>query len=232
MRRLFALAGALMGALLLASPASANAPSLSAAPNVAAVAAALRVTPVYVDPGLRSTVSAADIGRLLPVLPSGVHIAVLPKSVIPAGADPTELPALISAGVGQGGTFIILIDGRLYGASTTIPGQLADNLATTQAVLPKSGDVTPALIALARSLTGPSDLQDNTSPSRAGGPIGVALLVVIAGVAVFGGLGLWWWLRRKPKTHRRRRVEPPRDLVEIDFEGNVVSRTPGAERHQ
>jgi hypothetical protein len=205
---------------------------MRSAPTVTAVAGALRITPVYVDPGLRSTVSAAGIARLYPVLPAGVHIAVLPTSVIPAGADATEVPALISAGVGQGGTFVILIDGRLYGASTTIPGQLSDDLATAQAVLPRSGDATPALVALARSLAGPGDVQDNTSPARAGGPIGVALLIVIAGVLIIGGLGLWWWLRRKPKARRRRRVAPLRDLVEIDYDGNVVSRTPASDREQ
>ena len=226
MRRLFALAGVVIAAVLLAAPAQA------AASTVASVAAALRTNPVYVDPATQSGGLTVDAPRLTTAVPAGVHIAVLPKSVIPAGADPTEIPALISAGIGQGGTFVILIDGRLYGASTTIPGQLADDLATTQAALPPSGDATPALIALVRSLDGPGDLQDNASPSRAGGPIGVALLIVIAGVLIIGGLGLWWWLRRKPQARRPRRVEPLRDLVEIDFDGNVVSRTPAADRER
>jgi hypothetical protein len=230
MRRFSAVAvsvtGVLIAAVLLATPVQA------AASTVASVAAALRTNPVYVDPATQSGTLTADAARLTPAVPAGVHLAVLPRSVIPAGADATELPALISAGIGQGGTFVILLDGRLYGASTTIPGQLNDDLATTQAALPKSGDATPALIALARSLDGPGDLQDNTSPSRAGGPIGVALLIVIAGVLLIGGLSLWWWLRRKPKARRRRRVEPLRDLVEIDYDGNVVNRTPANERQQ
>jgi hypothetical protein len=226
MKRLLALAAALIASVLLSSPALAA----GSAPTVASVASALRISPVYVDPA--SATFTADAARLKPLVPAGVHIAVLQKSIVPAGADPTEVPALISAGVGQGGTFVLLIDGRLYGASTTIPGQLADDLASTQATLPKSGDVTPALIALARSLNGPGDLQDNTSPARAGGPIGVALLVVIVVVLVVGGGSLWWWLRRKPKAPRKRREEPLRDLVEIDYDGNVVSRTPAAERER
>jgi hypothetical protein len=213
-------------AVVLAAPAQA------AASTVASVAAALRTNPVYVDPATQSGALTVDAARLTPAVPAGVHLAVLPKTVLPAGADPTELPALISAGIGQGGTFVILLDGRLYGASTTIPGQLIDDLATAQTALPKSGDATPALVALVRSLTGPGDLQDNTSPARAGGPIGVALLIVIAGVLLIGGLSLWWWLRRKPTAHRRRRVEPLRDLVEIDYDGNVVSHTPADERQQ
>lgn len=228
MKRLFALVAALIAGVLLVAPAQA-----AAAPTVASIAAALQKSPVYIDPVTQSSGAVTvDAARLTPVVSKGVHIAVLQQSSLPAGTDATELPALLSSRIGQGGTFIVMINGRFYGASTTIPGQLADDLATAQTALPKSGDATPALIALARSVDGPGDVQDSTSPPRAGGPIGVALLIVIAAALLIGGLGLWWWLRRKPRAPRTSRAAPLRDLVEIDYEGNIVRRVPAAEREQ
>jgi hypothetical protein len=229
MKRLLAFVGFLAALALVTLVAS---PAQAAAPTVASVATALQASPVYVDPATQSGALTVDAARLIPVVPKGVHVAVLSPSVIPAGADPTELPALISSRIGQGGTFVIMINGTFYGASTTIPGQLADDLGTAQAALPKSGDATPALIALVRSLNGPGDAQDVVSPPRAGGPIGVSLLIVIGAVLLFGGLALWWWLRRKPRVRKTRRPEPPRDLVEIDYDGRVIRRTPASEREQ
>jgi hypothetical protein len=212
--------------VLAAAPAQA-----ATAPTVASIAAALQHSPVYIDPATQASGGlTVDAARLAPAAPKGVHVAVLQASAVPAGDDSTELPALISARVGQGGTFVIMIGAHVYGASTTIPGPLADDLATAQAALPTSGDATPALIALVRALDGSGDLQDAASPARAGGPIGTPLLIVIFGILIVGGLGLWWWLRRKPRTPRRRRVEPPRDLVEIDYEGEIIRRTPASER--
>ncbi|MCW2547353.1 MAG: hypothetical protein JWN96_1813, partial [Mycobacterium sp.] len=205
----------------------------AAAPTVATIAAALQHSSVYVDPATQASGGPTiDAARLTPVVPKGVYVAVLQASAVPAGDDPTELPALISSGVGQGGTFVIMIGTHFYGASTTIPGQLADDLATAQSALPTTGDATPALIALVRALDGSGDVQDAASPARAGGPIGTPLLVVIFGVLIVGGLSLWWVLRRKPRKPRRRRVEPLRDLVEIDTEGEIIRRTPASERER
>jgi hypothetical protein len=231
-RRLFAAVAALAAALALAvltfSPAQA-----AGAPTVPSIAAALARSPVYVDPASQASGGlTVDAERLTPVVPKGAHFAVLQASAVPAGDDPTELPALISSQVGQGGTFVVMIGAQLYGASTTIPGSLADDLATAQAALPKSGDATGALLSLARALNGAGNVQDVASPPRAGGPIGAPLLIVIFGVLIVGGLGLWWWLRRKPRARRPRRPEPPRDLVEIDYEGTIIRHTPASERDQ
>jgi hypothetical protein len=204
-----------------------------AAPAVASIAAALQQSPVYVDPATQASGGlTVDAARLAPVVPKGVRVAVVQPSAVPAGDDPTELPALISARVGQGGTFVIMIGAHVYGASTTIPGSLADDLGTAQSALPTTGDATPVLIALVRALDGSGDLQDAASPARAGGPIGTPLLIVIFGILIVGGLGLWWWLRRKPRKPQRRRVEPLRDLVEIDYEGEIIRLTPASEREQ
>jgi hypothetical protein len=205
----------------------------AASPSVATIAAALKHSPVYVDPAARTSSGlTVDAARLVPVVPKGVYVAVVQTSAVPAGDDPTELPALISAGVGRGGTFAILIGGRFYGSSTTMPGPLADDLATAQSALPKTGDATPTLLSLVRALNGSGDVQDVASPPRAGGPIGVPLLIVIFGVLILGGLALWWYLRRKPRARRPRRPEPLRDLVEIDYEGTIIRHTPAAERER
>jgi len=47
-----------------------------------------------------------------------------------------------------------------------------------------------------------------------------------------GALALWWWLRRPARPARRRRVEPLRDLVEIDHAGRIIRRVPAHEREQ
>jgi hypothetical protein len=214
--------------MLMAAPGQA-----ATAPTVATIAAALQHSPVYIDPATQASGRpTVDAARLTPVVPKGVYVAVLQASAVPAGDDPTELPALISSGVGRGGTFVIMIGTHFYGASTTIPGPLADDLATAQSALSTTGDATPALIALVRALDGSGDVQDAASPARAGGPIGTPLLIVIFGVLIVGGLSLWWWLRREPRKPRRRRVEPLCDLVEIDYEGEIIRRTPASERER
>lgn len=200
-------------------------------PSVAAVATALMHNPVYVDP--RATSLRVDPGRLRPAVSTGSYVAVLPASAVPAGANPAELPGLISSRIGQGGTFVLLIDGKLYGASSTQPGGLPDALGTAQEELPRAGgDATGTLIALMRSLSGSGDLQDAPGPSRAGGPVGLAALIVIGAVVVIGALTLWWWLRRPPRPRKQRPPSRPRDLVEVDYAGRIIRRVPASEREQ
>jgi hypothetical protein len=234
-RRASALAALLAGflaALLLASTASAAGPSL------APVIAALRQSPVFVDPAAGA--APIDAARLRSVVPKNTYFAALPPADVAATADkgvpadPAALPALLSSQLGGGGTVIVLVAGKLYGASTTIPGSLGDAIATAQAALPSSGDATGALVALMRSLSGSGTLSDVPSPSRAGGPVGPALLIAMAIAVAVGALALWWWLRRPPSARRRkrRRPAPLLDLVEIDHQGNVIRRIPAAERER
>lgn len=229
MKRLAAILLTIFAVSLVASPAQS-----AAAPTPQAVAAALRTTPVYVDPAVQASGQpTVDAARLTAVVPPGVHVAVLTPASVPAGADATELPALLSNGVGQGGTFVVLVSGKLYGASTTLPGPLAENLATAQAALPAgAGDATPALIALVRSLVGAGDRNDATGADRAGSPISGAVLILLAAVLVLGGLALWWWLKRKPKAPKRVSGAERGDLVEIDYSGQIVRVTPAHEREQ
>ncbi len=218
---------ALLGPLVLLAPAA-----VGAAPaTTAGVAAALERTPVYVDP--LAAPPAVDASRLLKVVPSGTYFAALPRSILVPGGDPATLPAELSGQVGRGGTFIVLLGGRLYGASTTIPGRLGTDLGAAQSSLPTAGatstDATDTLVNLMRALAGSGNLQDASGPSRAGGPVGAGFLVAMIVVIVGGGLGLWWWIRRPPR--RRARPSPPlRDLVEIDYAGRIIKQTPASER--
>lgn len=210
----------------------------AAAPSLAPVVTALSKSPVYVDPAAGEP--QVDSARLRAVTPKGTYFAALPTADIAATADPSAgvpnpdpaaLPALLSSRLGRGGTVIVLVGGKLYGASTTIPGSLEDALASAQAVLPATGDATGAMIALMRSLAGSGNLSDAAGPSHAGGPVGPALLIAMAILAAVGALTLWWWLRRPPK--RRRRARPARplgDLIEIDHRGNIVKHTPARDR--
>ena len=201
------------------------------ATSVNAVAAALKTSPVYVDPA--ADTFQVDAAQVAAVTPKGTYLAVLPVSAVTAGLQPDELPALVSGQLGRGGTVIILLGKDLYGASTTLPGRLAGELATAQSAFPGAGgNVTVALVSLMRSLSGAGDLQDQQGPARAGGPIGGAVLVAFVVVAVIGALALWWWLRRKPRVRKPKAPPPPRDLVEIDSEGVIVRRVPAAEREQ
>jgi hypothetical protein len=220
-------------AVELAGPASAASPSL------APVVAALKKSPVYIDPAAGQPQVTAS--KLLAVTPKGAYFASLPTADIAATADPktgspadpAALPALLTAQLGGGGTVVVLVGGKLYGASTTAPGSLPDALGSAQATLPRNGDGTAALIALMRSLAGSGTLTDTTGPSHAGGPVGAGLLIAMAIVAGLGALALWWWLRRPPRTKPKRRRRAPRplgDLVEIDHRGNVIKHTPARDR--
>jgi hypothetical protein len=210
-------------------------PSLAAGPSLAGVEAALAKSPVYVDPAAGAP--RIDAERVLAVIPKGTYFAALPTSDVAATAsagvpaDPAALPALLSSQLGKGGTFVVLVGGKLYGSSTTVPGQLGDEIGSAQAVLPATGDGTGAVAALMQSLSGSGAVADAPGPSHAGGPVGPALLIVMAILLGVGALVLWWWLRRPPRR-KPRPARPLRDLVEIDHEGNVVKRTPASERQR
>ena len=204
------------------------------------MASALKANPVYVDPTVDPTVDPAvdsftvDAARIKAALPGNTYLAVLAPTALPAGLAADELPALLSSQLGRGGTVIVLLGGRLYGASTTAPGGLADELASAQAALPATGgDATGALVALMQSLSGTGNLADPTGPARAGGPVGGPILIIGLVVVVVAAVILIWWLRRKPSSRRPqrgKRPQRPRDLVEIDAAGNVIRRTPAPER--
>ncbi len=229
---------ALLGvAAALALLAGFAAPALAAGPSLAGVEAALVKSPVYLDPAAGGP--QIDARRLRAVIPKGTYFASLPTSDVAATAttagpaDPAALPALLSSQIGKGGTFIVMVGGKLYGSSTTVPGSLGDELGSAQSALPASGDATSALVALMRSLSGSGAVADAPGPSHAGGPVGPALLIAMAIALAAGALTLWWWLRRPPSRRRMPRRPPPlRDLVEIDHEGNIVKRTPASERRR
>jgi hypothetical protein len=234
MRRIAALLLAGVVALL----AGFVAPAFGAGPSLAGVVAALEKNPVYLDPGAGEP--HVDPVRLAAVMPKDTYFAALPTADIAAtavagtaaSASAAALPALLSSQVGKGGTFVVLVGGKLYGSSTTIPGSLGDAIGSAQAVLPATGDGTGALVALMRSLSGSGNLTDTAGPSHAGGPVGPALLIVLAVLLAVGALVLWWWIRRPARPRRRRRGPPLRDLVEIDHEGNIVRRTPARDRQR
>lgn len=212
---LLALTGAMVG-------------TTSAASSITSIAAALTRSPVYVDPGASVQVDAV---RVKAVIARDTYLAVLPATAVPPGSQPDELPALLSGQVGKGGTVVVLVGTQLYGASTTLPGRLGSELATAQSGLSTNPDAaTGTLVALMRSLSGSGDLQDAAGPARAGGPVGGAILIAFAIVAVFAALALWWWLRRKPTARRLRPASRPRDLVEIDYDGKIIKRTPASDR--
>lgn len=235
MGRVRACAGALLIGVLVAVL---GAPAAGAAgPSLAPVIAALRQSPVYIDPAAGA--APIDAAKLRSVVPKSTYFAALPTADVAAtadkgvAADPAALPALLSSQLGGGGTVIVLVAGKLYGASTTIPGSLGDAIGTAQAALPAGGDATGALVALMRSLSGDGTLSDDPSPSHAGGPVGPAFLIALAIAVALGAIWLWWWLRRPPSARRRRRKPAPLlDLVEIDHQGNVVRRIPASERQR
>ncbi len=229
------LLAALVGMALWAPP-----PAIAAGPSLAAVVSALEKSPVYIDPAAGEP--RVDAARLLAVIPKATYFAALPSADIaatidpadgvPAPGDPAALPPLLSSKVGRGGTFVVLIGGKLYGASTTVPGSLQDTLGSAQSTLPASGDGTGALVAMLRSLGGSGDLTDTASPSHAGGPVGPEVLVGLAILLAVGAFALWWWIRRPPRRRKPRPARPLGDLVEIDSQGNIIKRTPARDRQR
>ncbi len=227
MRRMLALVGAL--AVVTAGLLLGSAAAQAAVPSMPGVAASLQRSPVYIDP--HADPPTVDAQVVLKALPPQTYFADLPRSALSADGDPATVPALLSSQVGRGGTFVVLMGGRFFGASTTMPGKLGDEIASAQSLLPARGDATGVVAALMRSLAGSGDAQDASGPRRAGGPVGRAALIAILIGLVVGGLALWWWLRRRPRAGRRPpREAPPRDLVEVDYYGHIVRRVPADER--
>jgi hypothetical protein len=205
-------------------------PAFADGPSLASVEAALVKSPVYLDPAAGGP--HVDAQRLLAVIPKGTYFAALPTSDVAATGDPAALPALLSSQIGKGGTFVVLVGGKLYGSSTTAPGRLGDELGSAQSVLPATGEATGALVALMQSLSGSGAIADTPGPSHAGGPVGPALLIALAIALAIGALTLWWWLRRPPRRRKPRPAPPLRDLVEIDHEGNIIKRTAARDRQR
>ena len=121
-------------------PPYSPAPRLAAGPSLAGVEAALVKSPVYLDPAAGGP--QIDAQRLRAAIPKGTYFAPCrPRRRGRDGheggpADPAALPALLlSSQIGKGGTFIVLVGGKLYGSSTTVPGSLGDELGSAQSAL-------------------------------------------------------------------------------------------------
>lgn len=216
-----------LGALLVPGVARAADDSLTA------VARALAAGPVYVSSG--SGTPRVDPAAIRSALPPQTVVAVLPESALRGteGGVDTLAPEL-SARLGRGGTVIVLAGRRLGAASTTVAGQLGDDLATARGVLAArpSDPAAPglALTTLERSVAasaGAGIAPDPSAAPRAGSPGGTsglyALLALVLVALVLGGLRL---LRRRRRRAPRRPAPVPsrRTRVEVDAYGQVIRR--------
>lgn len=228
----------LLGLLLVAGPALAAVPTPSAAPSagtapgaggsratdIASVARALDVDPLYVStaPGTLPF-AAADVRG---ALPPDVYVAVLPASAADQVAGETAaLPGALLGRLSRPGTVLVLAGDRLEGASRTQNiDRLQQVLGDARGRLAGGDPPGPAVLLAARGLTGNAQLSDPPSATRAGSPTGGGFLYVLLAVSAAAILSVPILLRR---ARRPAPVPEPtvlRNRVEVDSYGRIVRR--------
>ncbi|MFJ8280212.1 hypothetical protein ACIRA2_23380 [Streptomyces griseoviridis] len=206
-RSLPALLAAMVLAVLMTVP-GAGAPAV-AATGVSTIAAALRDSPVYVDPAARGQLSAADADALAARIKKAdrpVFVAVLP-----AGYPTANLFTDLRTATGVTGLYAIRLGDRFDARadSAVLPRTSVGNLVTSVQGAPDArtqlDDFTGRALASMRG-SAPASWG-----GRAGGTgVSSTVLIGLGAVVVVGGVGAYALVRRD----RRRREE--RRLADLD----------------
>ena len=215
-----------MIALLVAAALAVPTPG-SVGGSLSSAATVLRSDPVYVAPAETKTIDSLAVQQAVRSVPQ-LRVAVLPAAAAAeAGGDPAAVPGVLSAGIGRGGTVLVLVGNDLEASSTTLgPTDVHDALVAAQPLLhADSASRTAAVTAAVRLLSTGSGrgLGEAASPGprSAGNPSGISGLIALV-VIVIAGLAAVLVL---PRLRRRRAgapAPPPRRTVYVDTFGRVT----------
>ena len=204
--------GSILAALALAVLAAGPA---AAAATPAEVAAALRQSPVYLDPDAEAKTKISPDQIRERVLGAGtpIYIAILPTSAREGyGGSTTELGQAIANELKREGTYMV-ISGNQWAAGTygtTLPRGEASRLAS-QAVDDHKNDPQAAMLQWVDGVAAAAR-GDAADQSGGGGFGGVLAGVAVAAVLVVGGGALIFGARRR---RREREAERQRELEEV-----------------
>ena len=228
-------------ALLLGA---APAPAQTNQPVLERAAAALRSSPVYVDPDRSGDVDQAAADRLRQRISqrgATVFLAVLPPAAVEeAGGDANRVPEALARRVRLSGTYGVVAGNSFRAGSTNLPAGRAGSAATAafqahrnegvEAVLADFVDrvasAQPASGGQSGSGTGEGDsgtFSGRESSGDGGGDGGGSLLPVLLVLGAAGG-GLYLWQRgRRRREETEEREETQADLSLLRAEVSVLA---------
>jgi uncharacterized membrane protein YgcG len=188
-------AGAAAAALVLAGPARAG-------EQIDAAVAALRNSPVYVDPDAELAVGADDQAALRAKIDTAgagpVYIAIVKQSAEDeAGGDPDGVLQAIHDGLGRPGTYAVVVGRHLRaGSEGVLPSGEAGRLATDALNAHRSEGVTATLLDFVDRVA-QARRQGNGGDGEPGAGGGVLIALIVLGG---GGFLVWRALRNRRRT--------------------------------
>jgi len=199
--------------LVAAAFAAVAAPSASAGPIVDRAVESLATDPVYVDPAAERAIGAGEAGRIRDRIESAdagpLYVAILPASATDeAGGSVDEVVRDLIRGVGEDGTYAVVVGNSFRAGSNVLPAGEAGQLATR--ALDEGGDEGTAATLL-RFVDLVGDARAGGSGETAGeeGGDGSSSFAWLIPVLAIGGAGFFLFRRRK-----RREVEDA-ELAEV-----------------
>jgi hypothetical protein len=174
--------------VLVALCALVLAPAATAGTIVDRAAAALRQSPVYVDPSAEKTISAAEAARVREEIETKGHgpiyVAVLPEAAVDeAGGSATGVVGELHRKVGADGVYAVVAGGHFRAGSTDLKSGRASKLAAEAFDAHRADGIGATLV----------DFVDRVGKERNGegdggsglGKIGWFPLILIAGIVFF-----------------------------------------------
>ncbi|MDP9346572.1 MAG: hypothetical protein M3P44_12810 [Actinomycetota bacterium] len=197
---------------LLAVPAAASAAQLDA------TVAALRSSPVYVAPGAKPTLTAAEQQQVRAAIDRAgtpVYVAVLPAGALDeTGGDADEFVRRLGKAESEPGTYAVVAGGKFRAASTRLKRGRAGDLATEAFDARSKDGLAPTLVHFV-DLVGKAVRSSGSGggSSRGSGGGGLAILALLA-----GGGGLFALTRaRRRRREQAAQVEELRRIANDDI---------------
>jgi hypothetical protein len=201
---------ALLVAVLAAAPASAA--------TAAEVAAALKQSPVYIDPAAEADVSKDQVVDRVRDAGTPIYVAVLPNAARDEyGGSLAELAKAIAMGVGRDGSYMVVSGGDWEAGNVggTIPRGQASALAN-QAANDHPNDPEAAVLQWIDGVSAAAKGEPASDGGGGGGGAGIGTIAVLVAVVAGGGALLFSSRRRR----REREAERQRQLEEVKSVAN------------
>jgi hypothetical protein len=240
--------GAVVVALLLAVVAAAPAAAATTAATTAAqVAAALRQSPVYVDPGAEMDISRDRVVDRIRDADTPIYVAVLPLAARDEfGGSKEELIKAIARGVDRPGSYMVISGGDWEAGNVgrTIPSGQATALAQ-QAANDHPNDPEAAVLQWIDGVSAAAKGEPAAQSDGGGGGIGIGTIAVLVALLAGGGALIFSSRRRRREreAERRRQLEEVKavanedlvalanDIQALDIDTSMPDADPEAVRH-